>query len=143
MALSTLNATLWDGNPHIDERIENGELTGIVETREREVEIPKPKGGVACYIEASYIIPKFGKEEKAKLERALKKIEKRDKIKIKYAVHDVVANEFNKIGLNKMILIPLARTREMKNYEHMSIINKALGFKDYKDRDLQFYREKV
>lgn len=126
MALDALYATLSDGETHAAERVEDDRVTGLVITKIVETKIPKPRGGVGYYALVSYIVPQFGKKEKSKLEKTLEKIEKRDKIEIKYTVHNVIDEKLKRAGLKKEILIPLAGTRESKNIDHMREINNSL-----------------
>ena len=110
-------------------------LTGLGIVRKVEVAI-KPGKSVSQYLEATYVVQEFERKEKATLEKALKKIEKRDGIKIDYAIHNVRNEKFRKMGLTKQILVPFAGTREGKNFQHISEVNRALKFKDYDENEV-------
>ena len=132
MALETFNALLNSANEVlVYPRMENNRLTGLVGLKKKSVKIPEPKGAISLYTEANYIIPKFGKKEEERLEKALEEIEKRNNIEVKYSRCNVTDKKLLKQGLKKSIVIAFAGSRESANYENMKLVNKALKFKDY------------
>ena len=103
---------------------ENGKVTGAVILRIAEASISK-KRGPAEYVEATYFVPSLTQKEIDNLHDIC------EKINCYPVIHNVEAEDIKKVGLTKSITVPLAASRETKNFEHMSQINKALKFKDY------------
>ena len=112
MALETFNALLNSAKEVlVYPRMENSRLTGLVGLKKKSVKIPEPKGAISEYTEANYVIPKFGKKEEERLEKALEEIEKRNNIEVKYSRCNVTDKKLLKQGLKKSIVIAFAGSR--------------------------------
>lgn len=137
MALSKAQEFLGNESPlEVYERIENDRLTGLVLYRVGEASIPGYKNADSPFLELSYIVPEFSKEEEEKLSDVLKNINKSS-----YALHPVTDASLKRMGLNTIITIPFAGTRQSRNLENISRVNEVLRFQDYENSKARFYRE--
>ncbi len=138
MALNKAQDFLGSESPlEVYERIEDGRLTGLVQFKVGETSIKGYKNAISQFLEVSYVVPELSKEVEKKLSNALKNINKSS-----YAVYPTADEAFKRMGLNKIILIPFAGTRERRNLESMSKINEILGFPDYENSKNRLYKEK-
>jgi hypothetical protein len=135
MALQKAQDFLGSESPlDIHERIENDRLTGLVEYRVGEASIQGYKNAISQFLEVSYIVPELSKKDEKKLSEVLKKINKSS-----YAVRKVTDDSLKRMGLNTVVTVPFAGTRESKNLENISRVNEVLRFPDYENSVARFY----
>ena len=138
MALNKARDFLGNESPlEVYERIEDGKLTGAILFQVGEVDVPKYRNAIGQFLEATYIVPRFTKEEEDKLQEILKKQ------KSNYTVHPVIDETLKRFGLSTMITVPFFGTRESKNLEHMSIVNEFFGFQDFNESGVRLYKKEA